>query len=185
MIRISQIKIPVMGKETDTAVNRQLTERAAKLLHIDRAVILSLSIVRRSIDARKQPALFFVYTVDVEVKNETQLLKRLKGKEGQIQAIEKKAYRFVELGDEPLTAPPIIVGTGPAGLFCGYMLARAGYRPILIERGKEVHKRLADVERFWKDGCLDPVSNVQFGEGGAGTFSDGRGPSHLCGGGRA
>lgn len=174
MIRISQIKIPVMGKETDTAVNRQLTERAAKLLHIDRAVILSLSIVKRSIDARKQPALFFVYTVDVEVKNETQLLKRLKGKEGQIQAIEKKAYRFVELGDEPLTAPPIIVGTGPAGLFCGYMLARAGYRPILIERGKEVHKRLADVERFWKDGGLDPVSNVQFGEGGAGTFSDGK-----------
>lgn len=174
MIRISQIKLPVTGKETDTAVKRLLAERAAKLLRIDRTVILSLSIVRRSIDARKQPALFFVYTVDVEVKNETQLLKRLKGKEGQIQAVEKKAYRFVELGDEPLTAPPIIVGTGPAGLFCGYMLARAGYRPILIERGKEVHKRLADVERFWKDGGLDPVSNVQFGEGGAGTFSDGK-----------
>lgn len=174
MIRISQIKLSVTGKETDTAVKRLLAERAAKLLRIDRTVILSLSIVRRSIDARKQPALFFVYTVDVEVKNETQLLKRLKGKEGQIQAVEKKAYRFVELGDEPLTAPPIIVGTGPAGLFCGYMLARAGYRPILIERGKEVHKRLADVERFWKDGGLDPVSNVQFGEGGAGTFSDGK-----------
>lgn len=174
MIRISQIKIPVTGKETDTAVKRQLAERAAKLLRTDRTAILSLSVERRSIDARKQPDLFFVYSVDVEVKNEEQLLKRLKGKDGRIQAVEKKAYRFVELGDEPLTAPPIIVGTGPAGLFCGYMLARAGYRPILLERGKEVHKRLADVERFWKDGVLDPASNVQFGEGGAGTFSDGK-----------
>lgn len=174
MIRISQIKIPVTGKETEAAVERQLTERASKLLHTDLSAILSLFVVRRSIDARKKPALFFVYTVDVEIKNEAQLLKRLKGKEGQIQAVERKPYQFVRPGDKPLTAPPIIVGTGPAGLFCGYMLAKAGYRPILLERGKEVHKRLKDVERFWKDGVLDPASNVQFGEGGAGTFSDGK-----------
>lgn len=174
MIRISQVKIPVTEKETDAAVEKQLTERAAKLLRIDPAAILSLSIVRRSIDARKKPDLYYVYTVDVAVKYEAQLLKRLKGREGQIQAVERRPYQFVKSGENPLTAPPIIVGTGPAGLFCGYMLARAGYRPILLERGKEVHKRLADVERFWKDGILDPASNVQFGEGGAGTFSDGK-----------
>lgn len=174
MIRISQIKIPLTGKVTDAAVEKQLTERAAKLLRADRADILALSIVRRSIDARKKPALFFVYTVDVEVRNEARLLKRLNGKEGQIQTVEKKSYQFVQPGKTPLTAPPIIVGTGPAGLFCGYMLAKAGYRPVLLERGKEIHKRLADVERFWQDGILDPASNVQFGEGGAGTFSDGK-----------
>ncbi len=174
MIRISQIKIPVTGKETESAVEKQLAERAAKLLRTDRSAILSLSIVRRSIDARKKPALFFVYTVDVEIKNEAQLLRRFKGKEGQIQAVERKPYQFVRPGKKPLTPPPIIVGTGPAGLFCGYMLAKAGYRPILLERGREVHKRLKDVERFWKEGVLDPASNVQFGEGGAGTFSDGK-----------
>lgn len=174
MIRISQIKMSVTGKEKDMAIEKQLTERAARLLRTDRADISALSIVRRSIDARKKPALFFVYTVDVEVKNEAQLLQRLKGKEGQIRAVERRPYQFVQPGENPLTAPPIIVGTGPAGLFCGYMLAKAGYRPILLERGKEVHKRLADVERFWKDGILDPASNVQFGEGGAGTFSDGK-----------
>lgn len=170
MIRISQIKIPVTGKETPAEEKRKLTERAARLLRTDPASILSLSIVRRSIDARKKPALFYVYTVDVETKSEA----RFKGKEGQIQAVSRQSYHFVKLGEKPLQAPPIIVGTGPAGLFCGYMLAKAGYRPILLERGKEVHKRLADVERFWKDGVLDPSSNVQFGEGGAGTFSDGK-----------
>lgn len=112
--------------------------------------------------------------MDVAVKNEAQILKRLKGKEGQIRTVERKPYQFVAFGEKPLTVPPIIVGTGPAGLFCGYMLAKAGYCPILLERGKEVHKRLADVERFWQDGILDPSSNVQFGEGGAGTFSDGK-----------
>lgn len=174
MIRISQIKIPVTGKETDTQVQRQLAERAAKLLRTDQSAVLSLTIVRRSIDARKKPDLYYVYTVDVKVENEAQLLKRFQGKEGQIRAVKEKPYRFVQPGDKQLTAPPIIIGMGPAGLFCGYMLAKAGYRPILLERGKEVHKRLADIERFWREGVLDPASNVQFGEGGAGTFSDGK-----------
>lgn len=174
MIRISQIKIPVTGKKADAEEKRKLTERAAGLLRTDPSSILSISIVRRSIDARKKPALFYVYTVDVETKNEAMLIKKFKGKEGQIQAVLNRSYHFVETGEKPLQAPPIIVGTGPAGLFCGYMLAKAGYRPILLERGKEVHKRLADVERFWKEGVLDPSSNVQFGEGGAGTFSDGK-----------
>lgn len=176
MIRISQIKISVTEKRTDTEIKTQLAKRAAKLLRMDATAILSLSIVRRSLDARKKRSLFFVYTVDVEVENETRILNRLKGneKEGRIQVVTQKSYQFVKPGEKQLTAPPVIVGTGPAGLFCGYMLAKAGYRPILLERGKEVHKRLADVERFWKEGILDPASNVQFGEGGAGTFSDGK-----------
>lgn len=174
MIRISQIKIPVTGKEAVVEERRKLTERTAGLLRTDPASIRSLSVVRRSIDARKKPVLYYVYTVEVEVVNEAQLLKRLRGKNGQIQPVEKSPYQFVELGEKPLQAPPVIVGTGPAGLFCGYMLAKAGYRPILLERGKEVHKRLADVERFWREGVLNPASNVQFGEGGAGTFSDGK-----------
>lgn len=173
MIRISQIKIPVTGEGTG-AEEKKLIEKAAKLLRTDSEAILSLSVVRRSIDARKKSALHYVYTVDVEMKDEAFLLRRLKGKEGQIQAVSSQSYRFAEIGAKPLQAPPIIVGTGPAGLFCGYMLAKAGYRPILLERGKEVHKRLADVERFWKDGIFNPSSNVQFGEGGAGTFSDGK-----------
>lgn len=174
MIRISQIKIPITRKETNAEEERRLVDLAAGLLRTDSADILTLSIVRRSIDARKKPALFFVYTVDVEVKKETQVMKRLRGKNGQIQVVEKKPYSFAKPGEKTLQSPPIIVGTGPAGLFCGYMLAKAGYRPILLERGKEVHKRLADVERFWKEGVLDHASNVQFGEGGAGTFSDGK-----------
>jgi hypothetical protein len=92
----------------------------------------------------------------------------------QVQAVTEKPYQFPAVGSRKLANPPIIIGTGPAGLFCGYMLAKHGYRPILIERGRPVQQRREDVERFWRDGVLDPSSNVQFGEGGAGTFSDGK-----------
>ena len=85
-----------------------------------------------------------------------------RGKAGQVQAVVKKEYQFPALGTKPLNHRPIIVGTGPAGLFCGYMLARQGYRPILLERGREAGQRLQDVERFWKEGVLMPDSNVQF-----------------------
>lgn len=115
-----------------------------------------------------------VYTVDVKVDDEQRALKKSGQKNGQIQLTKEKPYRFPAIEKIPSKERPIIVGTGPAGLFCGYMLAKAGCRPILLERGREVHKRLADVERFWKEGALDPSSNVQFGEGGAGTFSDGK-----------
>ncbi len=168
MIRINQIKLPPDCQNEEET----LCKKAAKLLRVDSSSILSLSIVRKSIDARKKPDIFMVYTVDVQVAKEEEVLKKCGQKNGQVSRLEKKAYRF------PATLPPavrpIIVGTGPAGLFCGYMLAKAGYRPILLERGREVHRRLSDVERFWQEGILDPSSNVQFGEGGAGTFSDGK-----------
>lgn len=168
MIRIQQIKLPPVHREAD------IIRKAAALLRVQPETFLSFTIVKRSIDARKKPALFVVYTVDVSVPDEARALKKARGKNGQIQRVSQKSYRFPKPGKTLLESRPIIVGTGPAGLFCGYMLARAGYRPILLERGREVRKRLADVERFWEEGVLDPGSNVQFGEGGAGTFSDGK-----------
>ena len=86
----------------------------------------------------------------------------------------KKEYTFPSPGEEKLKYPPVIVGSGPAGIFCAWYLAKAGYRPLVLERGEEAHVRQKTVENFWKNGVLDPDSNVQFGEGGAGTFSDGK-----------
>lgn len=168
MIRINQIKLPISHTEAD------LRNKAAKLLRVEPSAFLSFSIIRRSIDARKKPELFMVYTVDVEVAGQEKVLKRAHAKNGQMQIVESVPYRFPVTGTKTLAHRPVIVGTGPAGLFCGYMLAREGYRPLLLERGREVHKRLADVERFWREGVLNPCSNVQFGEGGAGAFSDGK-----------
>jgi hypothetical protein len=87
---------------------------------------------------------------------------------------KEKPYEFPSPGETPLLHSPVIVGSGPAGLFCGWYLAKAGYCPIILERGEEAEKRQKTVENFWKNGVLDPESNVQFGEGGAGTFSDGK-----------
>ena len=193
MIRIQQIKLAADCKDERAA----LLKKAARLLRLEPSAIQSLSLVKRSIDARKKPDICRVYTVDVQVADEQTVFRKIRGKDGQIQLVEENAYRFPVPGEKLLDAGqtverkaagtgkpyvtatascgrPIIVGTGPAGLFCGYMLAKAGYRPLLLERGKEVHKRREDVERFWREGVLDPGSNVQFGEGGAGTFSDGK-----------
>lgn len=170
MVRINQIKLPVDCRDEEIS----LQKKAAGLLRVEPSEILSLSIVKKSIDARKKPDIYMVYTVDVRVADEQKTLKKSGAKNGQIQLAEEKTYCFPAVETLPDGARPIIVGTGPAGLFCGYMLAKAGLRPILLERGREVHRRLLDVERFFKDGVLDPSSNVQFGEGGAGTFSDGK-----------
>lgn len=174
MIRIQQIKLAADCKDERTA----LFKKTARLLRTEPSAIQTLSIVKRSIDARKKPDICRVYTVDVQVAHEQAVFRKIHGKNGQMQLVEEKTYQFPSV-EKPIgkTAPcerPVIVGTGPAGLFCGYMLAKAGYRPLLLERGKEVHKRREDVERFWREGVLYPGSNVQFGEGGAGTFSDGK-----------
>lgn len=168
MIRINQIKVPPEHTRAD------IIQKAARILRIVPARIQELQIVKRSIDARKKPDVYIVYTVDVAVADQDKVLAACRGKAGQVQAAAVQAYRFPACGSEPLQKRPIIIGTGPAGLFCGYMLARQGYRPILLERGREAQARLADVERFWQEGVLHPDSNVQFGEGGAGTFSDGK-----------
>lgn len=126
---------------------------------------------KRSLDARKKPELYYVYSIDVEIKNEERVLKSMKGK---VQKVSVHPYCVPEHGTERLSDRPVIIGSGPAGLFCAYLLAREGYRPLIIERGAPVRERRKDVEKFWETGVLDPSSNVQFGEGGAGTFSDGK-----------
>lgn len=153
----------------------QLHKKAAKKLNINIADIAQVSILKHAIDARKKPTLFHVYTLGVELKDtgkEPKIVKRCKDNNVTLN-IEKK-YRFPKAGKAELAEKPVIIGTGPAGLFCGYMLAKYGYKPILLERGRDVEARTKDVEAFWKDGVLNPESNVQFGEGGAGTFSDGK-----------
>ena len=165
MIRISQIKLPV---EHDGLA---LLQAAAREIKTSSDKIENLTIQKKSIDARKKP-ISYVYTVDVKLKGEEKLLKKLHNRN--VARVEKKRYQFPEPGSEKLEHRPVIVGTGPAGLFCGLMLARAGYRPILLERGEAARKRKETVDRFWNGGALAPNSNVQFGEGGAGTFSDGK-----------
>lgn len=166
MIRISQLKLRINHTEAD------LTKKIEKTLHLKEGALLSYRIKKQSIDARKKPELYFVYAVDVTVANETKLLK--KNKDKNVSYVENFLYKLPKHGNQKLTSRPVIVGSGPAGLFCAYMLAQAGYQPILIERGMPVEERMRDVEAFWNGGALKPESNVQFGEGGAGTFSDGK-----------
>ena len=152
-----------------------LEKKASKILGIRRDEIAELTILRHSIDARKKPKLFQVYTLGVKLKNnaiEEKTVKRCKNKEVSIS--QDNSYIFKVSGKNELDNRPVIVGMGPAGLFCAYMLSLYGYDPIILERGFDVETRTKDVEDFWNGGALNPDSNVQFGEGGAGTFSDGK-----------
>lgn len=169
MIRINQINCKAEAQISE----KQLQKKAAEALKLRPEDLLSLKIVRRSIDARHKPDIFYSYVLDVTVKQEEKVLKRAKTKQASI--VKPITYTFPQGGFFPTGSNrPVIIGTGPAGLFCGYYLAKAGLRPILLERGKDVDSRTKDVEQFWQDGVLLPGSNVQFGEGGAGTFSDGK-----------
>ena len=165
MLRISQLKLPV------THTQEQLEKKLLKMLRMSRKDLGQYYIRKRSLDARKKPELYYVYSIDVEIKNEERVLKSMKGK---VQKVSSRPYSVPEHGTERLSDRPVIIGSGPAGLFCSYLLAREGYRPLIIERGAPVRERRKDVEKFWETGVLDPSSNVQFGEGGAGTFSDGK-----------
>lgn len=166
MIRIRQIKLPV----THTAA--ELEKKIAKMLHISRDQIRSWQIRKQSLDARRKPELFYSYIIDVETAGDEAVVH--KAKHPDIILYQETRYRFPEPGTGRLRHRPVIIGTGPAGLFCGLVLARQGYHPILLERGDDVDTRTAKVERFWQGGELEADSNVQFGEGGAGAFSDGK-----------
>ena len=165
MLRINQLKLRP-GHSRD-----ELEEKILKTLHINQDALLDYQIQKQSIDARKKPDIFFSYTVDVKVKHENAILRKMKN---HVQKAEYHRYQLPAAGEEMLTKRPVIIGSGPAGLFCAYLLAASGYCPLLLERGGSVDERLVDVEEFWENGRLNLSSNVQFGEGGAGTFSDGK-----------
>lgn len=168
MLRVNQVKLNI-----DHSLE-ELEKKTAEILRIPVKELLSVRILRQSVDARKKPDIFYSYCVDVEVKNEDRILRRFRGKENLVCRSDTVPYSFPKTGTKRQAHPTVIAGMGPAGLFCGLFLAMHGYRPILLERGKCVEERRRDVEVFWETGVLNPASNVQFGEGGAGTFSDGK-----------
>ena len=201
MLRITQVKLPC-GSGTN-----EIEQKVRKILRLRREDSCEIELEKRSIDARKKPQLFDVYTVLVSgLKDEKKRAERLRDKN--ISVVTLPEYRFPysaaadqnaaleasvsgisqeaskpgialevsksDVGTSQEASRPVVVGAGPAGLFCALMLAESGLKPILLERGRKVEDRIRDVEHFWETGILDPESNVQFGEGGAGTFSDGK-----------
>lgn len=165
MLRISQINLNTDHTKVD------LEHKICKTLGIRKEEMLDYQIQKQSVDARKKPLLFFSYTIDVKVSHEEKVIRRV-GKK--VQKVDVQKYCVPKVGEEPISFRPIVVGSGPAGMFCTYLLAENGYCPLLLERGGSVEERAAAVESFWENGVLDLDSNVQFGEGGAGTFSDGK-----------
>ena len=165
MLRVSNIKIDI-----DQPIDL-VRSKLCKKLRIHDSDIIDYSIYKESIDARKKDQISFVYTVDVSLKSEKNILAR---KPKDTVFIESNRYQDVKSGRENMENPPLVIGAGPAGLFASLVLAQRGYRPILLERGQDVDTRTADIDKFWETGILNDRSNVQFGEGGAGTFSDGK-----------
>ena len=165
MIQIQQLKLP-LGHHKE-----KLLEVLVRHLHVKKEDILSVEVVKRSLDARKKPELFYSYVLNVRVKNQGAVLKK---KPKNTIPFEPRCYCMPDTLKKAPSPRPVVVGTGPAGLFAGLLLAQAGCCPILLERGDSIEKRQKRVDVFWRDGILNEDSNVQFGEGGAGTFSDGK-----------
>ncbi|MDD5275420.1 MAG: NAD(P)/FAD-dependent oxidoreductase [Methylovulum sp.] len=167
MLRITELKLPL--NHTEEALRTALLNR----LDISDGQLTAYSICRQGYDARKKNAINLVYTVDVEVAEQPSVLARLSNVP-QISLTPDCTYRFVGAAPKNLTDRPVVIGTGPCGLFAGLVLAQMGFRPIILERGKEVRERTKDTFGLWRKSIFNPESNVQFGEGGAGTFSDGK-----------
>lgn len=170
MIRVNDIKLPIDADERE-AIRKELVRR----LKVLEREIIDFKIFRRSVDARNKTnkeEIYFVYTVDVLLANEARVLAR--SKDRGISVTPDLAYHYVVPGQLKMEGRPVVVGSGPAGLFAALILAEMGYSPLVLERGGDVDSRTEAVDRFWKTGVLDPECNVQFGEGGAGTFSDGK-----------
>lgn len=167
MIRILQLKL------SPSHSNEDLENVVLKTLKINKEQLQKTIIVKRSIDARKKNDIKIIYTIDAEVLNEKKVIKSLHNNTNVLKANDVK-YQFPPHGNTVLKHRPVVIGAGPAGLYCGLLLAENGYKPIILERGEDVDKRAKSVEDFWNHNKLNVNSNVQFGEGGAGTFSDGK-----------
>ena len=163
MIRIRQVKLLVTS-------NVDLRSAVAKKLKIKKEDIKELKIHKKSLDARRKPDIYWVYEVDISINNEDKYL----NKTNDVIKTPVEKYEFKITGTKEMENRPVIIGTGPAGLFAAYILAENGYKPIIYERGEKIEERINTVEEFWETGNLNKNSNVQFGEGGAGTFSDGK-----------
>ena len=167
MLRITELKLPL--DHSDTA----LREAILAYLQIPAQQLVAYHIVRQGFDARNKKQIFAVYTVDVDVINEPEHWVRL-NKTAKITKSPNTDYRQVATAPTTLPTRPIVIGTGPCGLFAGLILAQMGFKPIILERGKAVRERTKDTFALWRQSQFNPESNVQFGEGGAGTFSDGK-----------
>ena len=165
MLRISNIKTSIDDDKS------KILDLVLKKLKIKENELIKYNIFKESIDARKKGKIDFVYTIDVEVKNEDKLLK--KGLKDVVK-VKQPNYIGVQHGSEKIGHRPVVVGSGPAGLFASLLLAQRGYNPLLLERGLDVDERTKDIDNFWTNRVFKNNSNVQFGEGGAGTFSDGK-----------
>ncbi|MFW1472526.1 NAD(P)/FAD-dependent oxidoreductase [Vibrio parahaemolyticus] len=168
MIRINEIKLPLDHEEG------ALLDAITKKLGVPAEKVISFNVFRRGYDARKKTNIHLIYTLDIIVEgDETALLAKF-ANDPHVRQTPDMEYKFVAKAPENLTERPIVIGFGPCGLFAGLVLAQMGFNPIIVERGKEVRERTKDTFGFWRKRTLNPESNVQFGEGGAGTFSDGK-----------
>ncbi|MCW0202018.1 MAG: NAD(P)/FAD-dependent oxidoreductase [Rhodanobacter thiooxydans] len=167
MLRLTEVKLPL--DHPDEALRSAVLER----LRIAPGELLSCTVFKRSYDARKRSNIFLIYSLDVELADEAAVLARLKGVP-HVHPAPDMDYRFVARAPACLAQRPVIIGMGPCGILAALVLAQMGFRPIVLERGKAVRERTKDTWGLWRKHVLDPESNVQFGEGGAGTFSDGK-----------
>jgi uncharacterized protein len=167
MLRLTEIKLP-LDHPPDAIAKAALAK-----LRIGADDMIACTVFRRAHDARKRSAITLIYSLDVEVKNEAAILKRFEN-DKDVRPSPDLEYKFVAHAPENFAKRPLVIGAGPCGLFAALILAQMGFRPIILERGKVVRERTKDTWRLWRKSELDPESNVQYGEGGAGTFSDGK-----------
>jgi uncharacterized FAD-dependent dehydrogenase len=167
MLRLTEVKLPLAHAEGEIRV------AILKRLAIPDDDLIGHIVFKRGVDARKPHAILYTYTLDVTVRDEAAILARFNN-DPHVRISPDTRYHFVAHAPEDLSSRPVVVGMGPAGLFAGLLLAQMGFNPLILERGKEVRERTRDTWGLWRQGVLNPESNVQFGEGGAGTFSDGK-----------
>ncbi|MBI3222104.1 MAG: NAD(P)/FAD-dependent oxidoreductase [Nitrosomonadales bacterium] len=167
MLRLTEIKLPLGHPDGD------IKAAILKRLAITNDELISHVVFKRGVDARKSHAILYTYTLDVTLRDEAAILQRF-ADDPHVRVTPDTSYHFVAQAPKNLAARPVVVGMGPAGLFAGLLLAQMGFRPLILERGKAVRERTKDTWGLWRQGVLNPESNVQFGEGGAGTFSDGK-----------